>query len=281
MKRFLLLIVVVLLSIHTYAFDIYQYIIWKKYRDNSGNLYEGTNNDFQKFMGANNLKPIRVIYHEGFLTNGNPDVEKIKKIVLVSKKFPHIPVSFDIEVGNKFKKETLLPIVNQTLDLYHQYGGAAKVGVFGVLPQSVFGTEKFNHNTQKQYIELNKEYEGIGQKVDFLSPVIYNLWFNDFNVWKRRVDFQLSEAQKYAKKYNLKIIPYYSSVYLDKGFHRNGKVADLTEAEMNKRLNYIKSKSVDGVIIWNPSGGKFDNNEQGIFDVNKGSSKAIVNFAKK
>ena len=50
---------------------------------------------------------------------------------------------------------------------------------------------------------------------------------------------------------------------------------------MNKRLNYIKSKSVDGVIIWNPSGGKFDNNEQGIFDVNKGSSKAIVNFAKK
>ncbi|MEB6481007.1 hypothetical protein [Acinetobacter vivianii] len=281
MQKFFVLSLFLSLSEKTYAIDIYQYIIWKRYSDESGQIQNVSTNEFQKFLGKKRLKPIRVIYHSGFLTNGKPDPQKIKQIAAVSQKYPHIPVSFDIEIGNKFKPQTVLPIVNQTLNLYHQYGGAAPVGVYGILPQSIFGSEYMHKNIEKEYISLNKNYESIAQKVDILSPVIYNLWFRDFNEWKRRVDHQLSESQSYAKKYNLKIIPYFSSTYLDKKYfkNRNNIIYPLTEQEMTQRLNYIRSKKVDGVIIWDPSGGILSNGNKPVFDINKGAAKAILDFA--
>lgn len=72
------------------------------------------------------------------------------------------------------------------------------------------------------------------QKVNFLSPVIYNIWFRDFEEWKKRTDHQLSESKKYASKYNLKVIPYFSSSYLEKDFFKNHIIYPLAEQEMNK-----------------------------------------------
>lgn len=265
--------------INAHSTDIYQFIIWRNYIDQNKKFHTNTN-DFQKFLSKNGLKPINVIYHRRFLTKGKPDPDKIKKIAELSKRLPHIPISFDIEIGNKFDPKTVLPTVTQTIDLYHQFGGSAPIGVYGILPQNVFGSEQFNENTKKQYIELNKQYESIANKVDFLSPVIYNIWFKDFNEWKRRTDHHLSEGEKYARKYNLKLIPYFSSSYLDKGFFENKIIHPLSEAEMKQRLDYIKSKNVDGIIIWDTSVGVLQNGEKPIFDANQGFGKVLLDSVK-
>ncbi|WP_227548568.1 hypothetical protein [Acinetobacter sp. ANC 4173] len=63
-------------------------------------------------------KQIKVLYENQFLTNKEPDLEKIKKIVEDTKKNPEVPISFNIEVGNDRKPETVLPIVLKTLSLF-------------------------------------------------------------------------------------------------------------------------------------------------------------------
>lgn len=50
---------------------------------------------------------------------------------------------------------------------------------------------------------------------------------------------------------------------------------------MKQRLDYINSKNVDGIIIWDSSIGVLSNGKKPIFDVNKGAAKAIINFAHK
>lgn len=279
MKILTLILALVSIPVTTHSTDIYQFIIWNQYIDQNNKLYNNTKG-FQKFLSENGLKQIRVIYHNRFLTKGKPDPEKIKKIADLSKRDPLIPISFDIEIGNKFKPQTILPTVNQVLDLYHQYGGAAPVGIYGILPQNVFGLEKMNKNTERQYTQLNQQYESIATKVDFISPVIYNIWFSDFNEWKQRTDYHLLEAKKYATKYNLKIIPYFSSSYLDKNFSKNRIIKPLSEQEMKQRLTYIKSKNVDGIIIWDTSVGILENGEKPVFDANQGFGKAIIEFIK-
>ncbi|EEY75961.1 hypothetical protein [Acinetobacter calcoaceticus] len=280
MKRYITIGILLSFSTFSHSLEVYQYIIWNQYIDETGKLISD-NKKFQNFLATNKLKSIRVIYHDKFLTHGRPDPQKIKMIADVSKKYPHIPISFDIEIGNKFKPQTVLPIVNQTLDLYHQYEGAAPVGVFAVLPQTVFGSESMDQMTEKKYLKLNQQYEEIAKKVDFLSPVIYNNWFRDFGEWKKRTDHQLSESKKYASKYNLKVIPYFSSSYLDKKFFKNHIIYPLTEQEMKQRLDYIRSKNVDGIIIWDSSIGVLSNGEKPTFDINKGAAKAIIDFANK
>lgn len=170
----------------------------------------------------------------------------------------------------------MLPIANETLDLYHKFGGSAPVGVYGILQQNIFGSELFNNAQKRKYIELNKQYESIAKKVDFLSPVVYNLWFNNFEEWKARTDHHLAEGAKYAQKYNLQLIPYFSSSYLDKGFFKNKIIYPLSEAEMKQRLEYIKSKNVDGIIIWDTSVGVLKNGEKPIFDANQGFGKVLI-----
>ena len=278
MKILTLILALVSIPVTTHSTDIYQFIIWNQYIDQNNKLYNNKD-EFQSFLSRNGLKQIRVIYRNRFLTKGKPDPEKIKKIADLSKQDPLIPISFDIEIGNKFKPQTILPTVNKVLDLYHQYGGAAPVGVYGILPQDI-ASEKMNKNTEIGYTQLNQQYEGIATKVDFISPVIYNNSFNNFYKWKQRTDYHLLEAQKYAKKYNLKIIPYFSSSYLDKNFSKNRIIKPLSEQEMKQRLVYIKSKDVDGIIIWDTSIGILENGEKPVFDANQGFGKAIIEFIK-
>lgn len=278
MKKLIVAIAATLTLTNAYSFDVYQFIIWKSYIDDKGQL-KTDQKQLQNYFAQNNLKPIKVIYHNRFLTKGQPDEDKIKIIANATKANPSIPVSFDIEVGNKFKPQTVLPIVNKTLDLYHKYGGAAPVGVYGVLPQIIFADEQFNSSTKNRYKQLNKDAEGIAKKVDFLSPVLYNTWITDFNQWKVRVDFQMSEAHMYADKYNLKIIPYISGSYLDKGFFKNKIIHPLSESEMKQRLDYIKNKGADGVIVWEGSTAMLKNGKTPTYDKRAGAYKVITEYA--
>lgn len=278
MKKFILATIATLFLTNAYPFDVYQFIIWKNYIDDKGQL-RTDQKELQKYFAKNNLKPVKVIYHNRFLTKGKPDEQKIKIIANATKTNTSVPVSFDIEVGDKFKTQTLLPIVNETLDLYHKHGGAAPVGVYGVLPQIIFADEQFNSNTKKRYIQLNKEAEEIANKVDFLSPVLYNTWITDFDEWKNRTEFQMSQARSYAKKYNLKIIPYVSGTYLDRGFFKNKIIHPLSETEMKQRLDYIKSKGANGVIVWEGSTATLKNGENPTYDKRSGAYKVITQFA--
>ncbi|WP_336006078.1 hypothetical protein [Acinetobacter pittii] len=110
------------------------------------------------------------------MKNSQPMEDQIlkNKNAYISRKHPYIAISFDIEIGNKFKPQTVLPTVSQTLDLYHQYEDAAPVGVFAVLPQTVFGSKSMDQMNKKKYLKLNQEYKEISQKFNFLSSVIYN-----------------------------------------------------------------------------------------------------------
>lgn len=278
MKKFILATIATLFLTNTYSFDVYQFVIWKNYVDDNGQV-KSDQKQLQNYFAKNNLKPIKVIYHNRFLTNGQPDEAKIKIIANATKANPSIPVSFDIEVGDKFKPQTLLPIVNTTLDLYHKHGGAAPVGVYGVLPQIIFADEQFDSSTKKRYVQLNKAAEGIAKKVDFLSPVLYNTWITDFDQWKSRVDFQMTEAQSYAKKYDIEVIPYISGSYLDKNFFKNKIIHPLSESEMKQRLDYIKSKGADGVIVWEGSTAILKNGKNPTFDKRSGAYKVITEYA--
>lgn len=278
MKKAIISIAMIFSASNVYSFDVYQFIIWKNYIDDKGQL-QTDEKGLQRYFEKNNLKPIKVIYHKRFLTKGKPDEEKIKMIVRYTKINPSIPVSFDIEVGNKFKPETLLPIVNRTLDLYHKHGGKAPVGVFGVLPHEISAREAFNVDTQKKYIALNKQYEDVAKKVDFLSPVIYNTWLTNFGDWKERTEFQMQQSKHYAKKYNLKIIPYISTSYWDSLFHKNKTMHPLSESEMSQRLKYIKSQGANGVIVWEGSTARLKNGEKPTYNKNIGAYKVITQFA--
>lgn len=260
---------------NVYAFDIYGFIPWKTHITTNGSVVSNFSLTKQ-YITQQGLKPIKVVYHKYFLTNDQPDPEKIRKIAEDSKLSPHIPISFDIEIGNRFAPKTVLPIVEETLRLYHHYGGAAPVGVYALLPQNTYGGKLDNRKTVL-YTDLNKKYESIAKQVDFLSPVFYNYNQKNIDLWKKSVDFNMAESKKYAKKYNLKIIPYITSTYAER--KEKYYVEQMTGKEMQQRLSYLKNMGADGVIIWESSQG-FERSSNGkpAIDFSKGWAKVVKDF---
>lgn len=260
---------------NVYSFDIYGFIPWKTHITTNGSVVS----DFgltKQYITQQGFKPIKVVYHKYFLTNDQPDPEKIKKIAEDSKFSPATPISFDIEIGNRFAPKTVLPIVKETLRLYHQYGGAAPVGVYALLPQNTYGG-KLDSGKTVLYTDLNKKYESIAKQVDFLSPVFYNYDQKNIDLWKKSVDFSMAESKKYAKKYNLKIIPYITSTYAEK--KDKYYVEQMSEKEMQQRLTYLKNAGANGVIIWESSEG-FERSTNGkpAIDFSKGWAKVVKDF---
>lgn len=268
---------------NTSAFTVYQYIFWQNYINDKGELVTCTEAEFQKYMQSIKLKKLRVVYQDHILTNGIPDPVKIKEIALESKRYPMVPISLDIEIGDRSKPETVLPIINKSLDLYHEYGGAALIGVFGSLPQNIHPDDDFNLEKRNSYAKLNKQYEEIATKVDFISPVLYNNWIRDYDLWKRQAKFQIAQSKLYAKKYNLKIIPYMTGTYLyrDDIGKINKKITYLSETEMKKRLAYVKSQNVEGVLIWEGSANDYELKSGGrpVFNRYQGPYKAITDIS--
>ncbi|MDR7016957.1 hypothetical protein [Acinetobacter sp. 3657] len=261
------------------AFTIYTFVPFRYHIDQNGKKVDGYAKAEQALL-ATGTKPIKVLYEKYFLTDGKPDIEKMKKVVADTKLNPEIPVSFDIEIGNDRKPETVLPVVLESLRLYHRLGGAAEVGVYSLLPVSTEG-ELYTGKRLEGYQKLNQKYEPIAELVDFISPVIYNYNIRNINIWKSIADVNMKESHKYAKKYNLKIYPYITaSYYLSKKnpITRMRLVELLSDKEMKDRLDYLKSKSADGVILWESSNTVENDGEQPVVDLRKGWAKGVINF---
>ena len=279
MHKSLYIFLLLIFTSPVYAFDIYNSVSWKNAIDKDGNTINNYNST-KKLINSHGLKHIRIYYHKSFLTDGKPDHHKIQRIALLSRQNPEFPISFDIEIGNNNKPETVLPTVIEVLDLYHYYGGKAPVGVYALLPQNTYGGINATKNPEK-YVNLNKKYELIASKVDFLSPVFYN-YDTEYNLWKSSVDLGMKEAKKYASKYNLKILPYFSISYFTR--ERSGKVIYITplgQEETTKRLSYLKSKGASGVIIWDSSNYNQKDGSKPIANINQGWLKGTINFIKK
>ena len=60
-------------------------------------------------MSTFGIQPINIIYENNYFTNGKIDFKKIKNMALKTALKPNVPVSFDMEFGNRFKPETVIP----------------------------------------------------------------------------------------------------------------------------------------------------------------------------
>lgn len=280
--KLLFLILVLLFPINSNAFTIYSFVPFWYHIDKSGKKIDGYS-QAQQALYRVGTKQIKVLYENQFLTNKKPDFEKIKKIVEDSKKNPSIPISFDIEIGNDRKPDTILPTVIDTLRLYHSLGGAAEVGVYSLLPVSTEG-EMLSNERIPGYQILNKKYEPIAELVDFLSPVIYNYNIRDPKIWKKIIDINMAESHKYANKYNLKIYPYITaSYYFSDKDPKTGMryVEPLTDVEMSDRLDYFKKKGADGVILWESSETRQKNGMKPLMDFRSNWAKGVADFIQK
>lgn len=273
MIKLLIPVLLISCSIEALAFEKYAYAPIRQFDFGYG-VQKGNLNDHLNKIG---YKKIKVIYHDQFLDKNNqPDPQKIKRIAEAAKT-DMTPVSFDYEKGNPNIPKTMIEPAKQTLILYKKYGGKAPVGLYALFPRNTHGGERMTERRKAQYRENNKEYAELVKYVDFISPSLYNYDLRDFNNWKISVDFSLEEARKYSK--GKPIIPYITaSYYLPKSNDGKVKTIQLTESEMKQRLDYLRSKKVDGVIFWE-SGVTFNEKEERpTFRVKSGWGKALIDF---
>ena len=247
MKRLIILGFICICNV-SYAFTVYGFIPWKNSVDqyNMISEHKNTTSMVNSLIGASNIK---IFYEKDIFTNKQVDPEKIKKIAVDSQNDPNTPISLDIEIGNRFKPETVLPVINQALDLYHFYNGKAPIGVYALLPQNTYGAKKLHDQKKNKYILLNQQYESLAAKINFLSPVFYFYDGQDMNLWRQSVDFGMQEAQRYAKKYHLKIYPYVTNCFkINQG--QPTTILQLNRRQMSFVLNYLSSRGADGAIVW-------------------------------
>lgn len=253
MPNILIFFILIFVSSTAYSFEVFGRIPWSIKQKES--LITDPE-EIKEILLENNIKKIDVVYHNRMLTNNEVDPEKIKKLALESLSNPDIPISFDYELGNRFKPETILPKILEIIDLYRFYGGKAQVGVYALLPQNTYGGAKLTYDQQKKYVELNKKYEILAKKINFLSPSLYFYDGKNMENWKKSVDFNIGQSIFFAKKYGLKIYPYITNTYTISKVDpvtKSWRVMYLSCSEMNQVVTYIRSRGADGIIIWNSS----------------------------
>lgn len=271
MMRFLMMISLLLITNFANAFDIYGFIPWR-FHTVEGKTYNIDVNANLQHLG---VKPVRVIYPRYFLTKDErPDPEKIKRLAQ-STVNDQTPISFDIEIGNRFRPETNLPIILETLTLYRKFGGQAPVGIYAVLPQNTYGGNRLNPLKAVLYQKLNQQYKAVADLVDFISPSLYNYDGQDLEAWKKSALFSMQESKKFAK--GKPIIPYITATYSKTGKEINK--FSLTEEEMQSRLDYLKSLGAKGVIVWQSSGERDVNGKFPSTNFEKGWGKALLKTA--
>ncbi|WP_353171584.1 hypothetical protein [Acinetobacter rudis] len=248
--------VITLITTPSHAFTLYGFIPWKLEQENH---IVTDKEKIKSILSSKGLQTIDVVYHNRMLSHGYVDKNKIKKIALDSQAHPDIPISFDYEIGTPSKPETVLPSLIAILDLYHAFGGKAPVGVYSLFPVNSYGGKKLTDEQKNKFIELNKQYEIIADKIDFISPVFYFYDNEDLSAWKKSVDFNLTQSLSIAKKYNLKIYPYITNSFrVSENDPKTGAwvTQALTKKQMYKVLSYLKEKGADGAILWTSSGVK-------------------------
>lgn len=270
LNKLAFIVIFLIINSKAHSFDIYTFVPWKYYLEkNELNQTKNLDDYLTKF----GTKKAFVIYPNAMFTKDNPDPVKISKIAKLSQENPNALISFDIEIGNKMKPETILPTVEKTLNLYHKNNGNKLVGVYGLLPQNTVGS----NFKESKYSQLNEKYKSIASLTTVLSPVLYNYDGENFEKWKVSADFAFKETQKYSKTH--KIIPYLSPIYKVKRRKDNPKgfiIKQLSENDMKKRLDYLKSLNADGVLIWESSQSiEFDRSSP-IFNPYTGWGKAVI-----
>ena len=273
-NKLALVIVSLIINSEAHSFEVYTFIPWKYYLE-KGELHQTKNLDgYLKNFGT---KKAFVIYPKAMFTQDSPDPVKIREVAKLSQKNPDALISFDIEIGNKMRPETILPSVEKTLNLYHKNNGNTLVGVYGLLPQNTVGS---NFKPSK-YSQLNEKYANIAPLTTVLSPILYNYDGEDFEKWKISADFAFESTKKYSNTH--KIIPYLSPIYKVKRRTDNPKgfvIKQLSESDMKKRLDYLKSLNADGVLIWESSQSIEFDRSQPIFNPYTGWGKAVIDTVK-
>lgn len=284
LRKFFLTLIVFSLGIsNVNAFEIYQYLRWNYIKGKDGVIKFSESpltetNIFESY----GLKKMNVIYPIYIITDGEVDPLKIKKIVVDSKINPNMPICFDIEMGNGKNADDDLLILIDALKMYRSLGGKAPIGIYASLPQRIIKNYRgLNEREKAEYLELNKQYEPLAKYVDFLSPTLYFYSKNNSLNWASQVNLNMSEARKYANKYKLKIYPFISlSTWdvIDKKFY----ITPVSEVYMTNVLLSLKRQGADGVVLWEGGASKSSTDKQpAIFDTNKDSFKAVIDFAKK
>lgn len=223
------------------------------------------------------IKPIKVIYEAQMFTDGKIDKEKLNKIALDSMVAADIPVSFDIELGNRFKPETVLPIVQELLQTYAELKPKSLIGVYGILPQNIYS---WKSNTAT-FDALNKKYKSLINYVDFISPVLYNYDGKNLQAWAKSADYAMKAAKRYAA--GKPIIPYISPIIKLRSLDeiKNGTlVEELDEESMAARLQILYDLGASGCIIWASSQNRTKEGQFPLFDPGKAWGRAVVTFIK-
>ncbi len=265
------------------AFEIYQYLRWHHIKEKNGVTQYSeqpiTNIDFFESKG---LKNMNVIYPVYILTDGKADRSKIKKIVEDAKLEPTKPICFDIEMGNGKNADDDLHVIIEALKIYRELGGKAPIGVYAVLPQRIVQTIKpLNEEQKEEYFQLNKQYESLAKYVDFLSPTLYFYSKRNKQNWATQAALSMEEARKYAHKYDLKIYPFISLSTWD-AIDKKSYITPVSEEYMTNALLILKSQGADGVVVWESAAARTAKDKQfAIFETNKDSYKAVIDFAKK
>lgn len=276
-KRLIILSVLVLTVFNTYGqshfrhkFTIYAFIPWK-------NEKYTTPSQFSNYLHSFGIRPIKVIYEHNFFTQGKVDSQKIKKIADESIKSPNIPISFDVEFGNRFQPETVIPRVKDIVHYYRSYQGQAPVGIYGTIPQNTYSWNSRISN----YDKLNEKYKLLVSLVDYLSPVLYNYDGNNFSSWLKSAKYNIEAAKKFAPA--KPIIPYVSPVITLRTTNivKQGHIVEeLDEASMTKRLQTLYELGASGCIIWASSQDRTKEGKVPAFDPQKAWGKAVVEFLK-
>ncbi|ETQ98103.1 hypothetical protein P673_1421 [Acinetobacter baumannii UH6507] len=265
------------------AFEIYQYLRWHHIKEADGNIkYSEPPITNIGFFESKGLKKMNVVYSSYILTDGKADPSKIKKIVENSKLEPNVPICFDIEMGNGKNADDDLPVIIEALKIYKEFNGKAPIGVYAVLPQRIVQINKpLNEQQKNQYVKLNKQYESLARYVDFLSPTLYFYSKKNTRNWNTQAALTMAEARKYADKYDLKIYPFVSLSTWD-AIGGKSYITPVSEIYMTNALLTLKKQGADGVVLWESAAAKSAKDKQfAIFDTNKDSFKAVINFSKK
>lgn len=221
------------------------------------------------------ILPIDVIYENRYMTNQQIDSDKIKKIALAAVAMPSIPISFDMEFGNRFKPETVIPKIITILRYFRHYNIKSQVGIYATIPQNTYGIKPVDG----MYKQLNDQYNLLINWVDYISPSLYNYEKNNFNAWLVNARFIMGIAKKYPLK--KPIIPYISPIIrLGPSLEaRHGHVViELSETQMMERLEALYQLGASGCIIWTSSQDRDQMGQKLKFNPRQGWGKAVVTF---
>lgn len=244
-------------------FVVYAYIPWA----NASNLL------------TYGIQPIDVIYEKNLFTNEKMDARKIKKLASEMSLKKTRLVSFDMEFGNRFKPETVIPTIRAVLKMFHNYNLTNPIGIYAVIPQNTYGVRPIGA-FKYAYEKLNNNYSMLINDVDFISPSLYNYGISDYKVWLENASFNISIAKKMTSK---PILPYISpiitvgSTVLVKDGHL---VKELSEAEMAEKLSALYHLGASGCILWASSQDRTVEGQVPLFNPKKGWGKAVVDFVK-